>query len=180
MFNSRNKFGTIYNTKDDIIYAIVTGNLIKVKQLVDQHNINDIIDSKNNYTALHYAITLPNNDIIKYLLDNGGNPMKLQGESIDCFELSLRFHKKYIFDYFKEKQEEKIKKLEINEKISNVKIKNLETTNTFLENCIDKYNEKIDTFKLEIKNKDADIVKLKRKNEDSEKAFETLLKKIKK
>ena len=103
---------TILEDTDNIIVAIVTNNIKKVKELVNKDNVNQIIDMKNRYTSLHYAITLPYNDITQYLLDIGADPKIKQSEGFDAYELSLRSGKKFIFDYYKIKQQMEIKNLE--------------------------------------------------------------------
>jgi ankyrin repeat protein len=190
MFNSRNNIGTLktINRKEYILVSLLSRNVTKIKELIDQYNINDIIDDLTGYTALHYAVTIPNNnDIVKYLLDNGANLKKLQKDNMDSYELATVSNKKYLFEYFKNKQDDKINDLELKNITLNNKITTLEKINKHLESTFDTYNEKIKTLKSEIIKKDDEIIKkdnennkLKRKNVDTEEAFNQLLKKIKK
>jgi hypothetical protein len=200
---------------DTILYAIVTNNLNTLKYLLNKDNINTIIDKKNNYTSLHYAVTLPNNDITKFIIELGGDPKIKQSEGIDAFELSLKSGKHFIFNYFQQIQQDKYTNLEkVNTNLEKdndnlkVKIDNLRNENIILIESIDKYIDKtnklndlnetkdIKIIKLneEIvkyniintnlnnlnENKDTEINKLKRDLEESDKAFNNLLKKNKK
>jgi ankyrin repeat protein len=164
---------TILEDTDNIIVAIVTNNIKKVKELVNKDNVNQIIDMKNRYTSLHYAITLPYNDITQYLLDIGADPKIKQSEGFDAYELSLRSGKKFIFDYYKIKQQMEIKNLEFENTGLKRKVADLNNTIQYLDKSIDSYNNKISTLKTENN-------KLKRDLDDAEKAFENLVKKQKK
>lgn len=178
MFN-RTRISTIFSNDDDIITAIVTNNLIKVKSLVNKNNVNNVIDSKNNYTSLHYAVTLPNNEITRYLLELGADPKIKQADGYDSYELTLRSGKKFIFEYFKEKQQNQIELLEYDNAKLITKIDDLKQTNEYINKIIETSNKKLSlvTEKLDAKNLECN--KLKRELEDSEKAFTNLLKKQK-
>lgn len=183
MFNSRNNIETLktINRKEYILVSLLSRNNTKIKELLDQYNVNDIIDDVTGYTALHYAVTIPNNDdIVKYLLDNGANLKKLQKDNMDSYELATVSNKKFLFEYFKNKQDAKLTDLEFKNTTLNNKITSLEKMNKYLESTFDTYNEKIKTLKTEIIKKDDENNKLKRKNIDTEEAFNQLLKKIKK
>lgn len=158
---------------DDIIFAIVTNNLSKVKSLISKSNVNKVIDRTNGYTAIHYAVTLPHNDIIRYLMENGADPYIKQSEGFDAFELSLRSGKKYIFEYEGIKKDNKIKNLEDDNNKLVTKIDEIKRTNEYLLNSVDNYNTKITNLTKE-------NAKLKRELEESETAFSNLLKKQKK
>jgi ankyrin repeat protein len=176
---------TSYSTKndnenDDIIVAIVTNNLTKLKLVLNNNNVNNIIDSKNNYTALHYAVTLPNNDITKYILELGADPKIKQNENYDAFELALRSGKKFIFEYYEENHKITIDSLKTNNTQLTIKTNNLKKDIEYLNDSIDKCNSKIITLNKVIENKDKEIVMLKRNLDESEQAFTNLLKKQKK
>ena len=185
MFTQSRTF-TISSRNNDIIYAIITNNLVKLKSLLNENNINNVIDNKNNYNALHYAVTLPNNDITEYILKLGGNPELTQIDGHNSFELSLRSGKKFIFEYYDNINQDKIKEL----KKDNIRLTNniddIKKTNDYLSSSVDIYNKKINSLNTNIEIKNKEIVKLKRnleeteKNlEDSERAFSNLLKKQK-
>ena len=173
-------YANIRNDNDDIIVAIVTNNLTRVRSLLNRNNVNNIIDSKNNYTALHYAVTLPNNDITKYILELGGDPKIKQSEGYDAYELALRSGKKFIFQYFEQQQQGKINSLETDNTRLALKIDDLKRTNEHLNESIDKFNNKINALHKVIEVKDKEINNLKRDLDESEKAFANLLKKQKK
>jgi ankyrin repeat protein len=168
------------NNNDDIIVAIVTNNLVKLRSLLNKDNINNIIDSKNNYTALHYAVTLPNNDITRFILELGGNPKIKQLEGYDAYELALRSGKKFIFQYFEQQQQLKINGLETDNLKLGLKVNEFKKDNEYLNESIDKFNNKINALNIVIEVKDKTISKLKRDLDESEKAFTNLLKKQKK
>lgn len=169
------------NLNNDIMYAILTSNYQEVIRLVDSLNVNNIIDTTNNYTALHHAVRIRgNNSIIEYLMSIGANPNLKQNEGKDCIDLSIESNYRYLIDkLIKEKDFELDKiydKLDTaNYESKNLKIKNevLVEENEYLKKSSTQYVEKIENLKTE-------NVKLKRKYEDSEKAFSNLLKKTKK
>ena len=179
---------------NDIIVVILTNNLQKLKLLLNKNNVNDVIDNKNNYTALHYAVVLPNDNITKFILELGADPKIKQNEGYDAFELSLRSGKKFIFKYFEEQQQIIINKLEtdnIKLKTDNIKLAlnigklktdnlNLETDNLKLGAKINDYKIINDSLHKVIDSKDNEINRLKRDLDESEKAFTNLLKKNKK
>lgn len=168
------------NYNDDIIVAIVTNNLTRVRSLLNRNNVNNIIDNKNNYTALHYAVTLPNNDITKFILELGGDPKIKQSEDYDAYELALRSGKKFIFKYFEQQQQVKIDSLQTDNSKLVLKIDDFKRTNDTLIESMDKFNSKINALHKVIEIKDKEIVKLKRDLDESEIAFSNLLKKQKK
>jgi len=183
MFGRTTTYTTYANSRndnDDIIVAIVTNNLTRVKSLLNRNNVNNIIDTKNNYTALHYAVTLPNNDITKFIIELGGDPKIKQSEGYDAFELALRSGKKYIFQYYEQQQQVKIDGLETDNAKLALKVDDLKRTNEHLNESMDKFNSKINALHKVIEVKDREIGKLKRDLDDSEKAFANLLKKQKK
>ena len=184
MFRTR----TITKTDDisnnhSIIFAIVTNDINTVKKLVNRFNINNIFDQDTGFTSLQYAITSPNisNDIIKYLLQLGSDPKKLIGkQNIDSFDLAIRYNKKYLFEYFNNIQNEKIDELNLEViKLAN-KTDDLKETNSYLTSSISNYNTKLEKLNNEIKQKDLHISTLKRKIDETEIAFNNLLKKVKK
>lgn len=181
MFNrTRNITTLIDSDNDDIIFAIVTNNLTKIKNLILRSNVNKVIDKTNGYTAIHYAVTLPHNSITQYLLEMGADPTIKQNEGYDAYELSLRSGKKYIFDYQNTKKDTTIKELETDNNKLILKIEDIKRTNEYLINSSDNYNNKITNLNKEIINLSKENTKLKRELEESETAFSNLLKKQKK
>lgn len=166
--------------KDKILFAVVTGNIIQLRDLIDSNNINTIIDDVNKYTALHYAVKLKFNDITKFLLDNSANPYLLQSENKNCFELATDSHTSYIFEYYKLKQEQEVSKLKSEVTTLNKEINNLQDSNTYLNNTIDGYRSKVLRLNVIIEDKNREIIELKRKKDEADEAFSKLLKKFKK
>ena len=172
---------------DKILFYIVTGNHVELRKLINSTNINNVIDIKNNYTALHYAVKLPNNNIVEYLMSCGANPDIKQNEGKDAVDLSIESNKRYLIDIVLKKNNAEIDQLYSKFDDIHYKNKTLERTNAelkekneWLNKSSDQYVNKIDMLKEEnVKLKD-DNVKLKRKIDDGEKAFANLLKKVQK
>lgn len=166
---------------DDIIFAIVTCNLTLLRRLVNSSNVNNVIDKKNKYTVLHHAVRIKKNDqIVEYLLSCGANPTILQDECKDCVDLSIEANYRFLIDKLLKDKDRELDNLYNKYDDFNYKIKNLERTNVELTKTNDyltksnsEYVEKIESLKNENSN-------LKRKFDESEKAFNNLLKKIRK
>ena len=185
------------SNNNSIIFSIVTNDISEVKNLITNKNYNTILDENTGFTALHYAISSPNisNDIIKYLLLLGANPKdKINNQDIDSFDLALRYNKRYLFEYFNKNKDDEILVLtdknqiliDKNQILQN-RLDKLKESNNFLLDSIDSYNTKISKLNDEIsklndetKTKDLQITSLKRKNEETESAFNNLLKRNKK
>jgi hypothetical protein len=145
--NTRIVKNQVYITKvsDDIIYSLSTDNYEEFTRLVNKNNVNDIIDNKNGYNALHHAIRANNNKMIDYLLSIGADPYIKTGSNSsfsfiiqeDAFDLSLKFQNKHIITY--ELNENKKKNSELQKTISTLekKILNLDTNNKYLVNSVD-------------------------------------------
>jgi ankyrin repeat protein len=84
--------------KNSIVYAVVTGNINEIKRLINKFNVNDIIDTKNRYTALHYAIQVRNEEIIRYLMQLDAEPLIKNNEGQDAFDMSIRFQIRTVID----------------------------------------------------------------------------------
>jgi ankyrin repeat protein len=161
---------------NNILFSIITGNVCEVKKLVNKNNINNIIDTKNNYTALHYAVKLPNNEIVEYLVNCGANVNLKQNEGKDAIDLSIEANKRFLINKLitdTSKDSKELDELYVKYDDVNYKFKNLEKTNKTLKDA----NEYLEKVNEELKENNS---KLKRKLEDSETAFENLLKKTKK
>lgn len=169
------------NLDDEIIFAIVTGNVDSVRRLVNNTNVNKVIDRKNNYTALHHAVRIKRNDeIIEYLLSIGANPSIKQNEGKDAVDLSIEANYRYLIDKMLKQKDTELDKIyskfdDINYGYKNLERKNKELVeeNNYLKKSASEYVCKIEELKTE-------NVSLKRKYDESEKAFANLLKKTKK
>ncbi len=168
------------NNDDLIVFAIVTGNIRDVRLLVNQSNVNNIIDTKNNYTALHHAVKLPGNDIVEYLMSIGADPAIKQNEGKDSVDLAIEANKRFLINKVIEKSsrgiDDALTRLdEAKYNLRNIERKNAELTeeNTYLKKINQEHLGRIEELKEE-------NILVKRKYQESEKAFENLLKKNKK
>ena len=96
--NTPNNNTVQLDISNKILFYIVTGNLVELRKLINNSNIDNIIDTKNNYTALHYAVKLPNNNIVEYLMSCCANPNIKQNEGKDAIDLSIESNKRYLID----------------------------------------------------------------------------------
>lgn len=166
---------------NDIMFAVLTSNLQEVRRLVNSSNSNNIIDTTNNYTALHHAVRIRGNDkIIEYLLSIGANPSLKQTEGKDAIDLSIEANYRFLIDKMINKNEAELDEIytkfdSVNHEYKNIKRKNDELVeeNNYLKKSQSQYIEKIEELRVENSG-------LKRKYDDSEKAFANLLKKVKK
>ena len=83
---------------NNIIFNIVTDNYSEITRLVTRENVNSIIDTKNKLTALHYAIKLNNDKMIKYFLSLDAEPNIKTGDGQDAFDLSVKNQNKIIYE----------------------------------------------------------------------------------
>jgi ankyrin repeat protein len=167
-------------TDNDIIYAIVTGDINKIRKSITSLNIDKIIDSKNNFTALHYSVTSQSNDIIKYLLNCGANPELKSKDGKNIYDFALSYQKKIVFEHFIEKNQDKIDVLKTKVVDRDNKINTLQTTIKFLTQANDEYSIKVNMLNNQISDKNIECSNLKRKLKDAETTVTTLLKKQKK
>jgi ankyrin repeat protein len=174
-------------TNNNIIFAIVTGNLQEVRTLVNASNVNNIIDIKNKYTALHYAVKLPNNEIVEYLMSIGANPNTKQNEGKDAIDLSIESNKRYLVDRLIKSNSRDVEVLtstcdDLKSRLRTVEKNNtdLKATNDYLLKSNGEYVTRIDKLNAVIEEKNTENQKLKRKLDESETAFTNLLKKNKK
>lgn len=169
------------SSSNEIMFAVLTSNPQEVRQLVNSSNVNDIIDTTNNYTALHHAVRIRgNNAVVEYLMSIGANPKLKQGEGKDCIDLAIEANYRYLIDKLLKEKDIELDKIYDKYDTVNYEYQNLEKKNTalveeneYLKKSTSQYVEKIETLKTE-------NAGLKRKYDESEKAFTNLLKKVKK
>lgn len=169
------------SSSNEIMFTVLTSNLQEVRLLVNSSNVNDIIDTTNNYTALHHAVRIRgNNDVIEYLMSIGANPKLKQDEGKDCIDLAIEANYRYLIDRLIKEKDIELDKIydkfdTINYQYKDLERKNekLVEENEYLKKSTSQYVEKIETLKTE-------NTGLKRKYDESEKAFTNLLKKVKK
>ena len=114
------------SVNDSIIYYIVTNNMVEIRKLVKKDNVNIVIDSKNKYTALHYAVMTRNADMIRYFFQLDAEPTIKNGEGQDAFEMSIRYQIKTLFDEEFADKNKTIKELQTTINQNNSKIELLE------------------------------------------------------
>ena len=179
------------SSNDDIKVYIITNNIQKIKEKINNKNVNNIIDRSNNYTALHYAVTLSNNEITEYLLTCGADASVKDKEGNDCYSLSRN---KFLHNLLIKRKEDKIYELQLrNDELKN-KIRELEERNDYLNKNADDYILKVVKITSELTEKKEEVIALKsiiskhenevnalkRKLEDSDTAFTNLLKRQRK
>jgi ankyrin repeat protein len=149
------------NKNSEIIYFIVLNDIDNLTNLLTEKNVNNIIDEKNKYTALHYAIQLNNDKIINFLLNIHANPYLKTNDGLDAFDLSLKYQTKVLFNTIL--KNEKNEKEEVIKTVSNLekKIATLDINNKYLTKSLDDMILKNDILRKEIitiKNKNNTLV----------------------
>jgi ankyrin repeat protein len=175
------------NNHSDIIYNLSTDNYEAFTLLLSDANVNDIIDTKNGYTALHYAIMFNKEKFITFLLEKGALPDIKTYENQDAFDLSLKYQNKTAFLHEIDKKnkanselqriitmnERDIKNLEINNKYLDDMFNEVTLKNSLLKTTIENLNDENNTLKMSNQT-------LKRKYDKLEKSYDGLLTKFKK
>jgi chromosome segregation ATPase len=150
--NTTNSSTTSTSTHTDVIYAIAIDDLDQVKRLVNSSNVNNIVDSKNNFTSLHIAISKSSNsDIVKYLLSIGANPDLKTKSNADSYDLAFDHRNRHVFNYAVEKANAKVDELLVKNDSLNAKINDLTDKNQYLTKSNEKYSEKLRTELIPIK-----------------------------
>jgi ankyrin repeat protein len=183
------------NLDNEILFAILTSNFQEVKRLVEAPNVNNIIDTTNNYTALHHAVRVRGNDnIVEYLMSIGADPKIKQSEGKDAIDLSIEANYRFLIDKLLKEKETELDKIydkfdTINYEFKNLEKKNkeLKEENDYMKKSSSQYVETIESLKYEntsLKRKYEESEEARVKSEEarvkSDKAFENLLKKYKK
>jgi chromosome segregation ATPase len=135
---------SLTSTHTDIIYAIAIDDLENVKRLINSSNVNNIIDSKNNFTALHIAISKSSNsDTVKYLLSIGANPELKTKSNADSYDLAFDHRNRHVFNYAVEKANAKVDELLVKNDSLNAKINDLTDRNQYLAKSNEQYGIKL-------------------------------------
>lgn len=164
---------SVKSKNDSILYAIVTDNFAEINKLITEANVNSVIDSKNEYTALHYAVKTNNEKIITYLLNMGANPRLKTNTGEDSFDLSLKYQSKHVITHELKDKEETNKELTRNISILEKKIISLNENNKYLVKTVDDGLAKISELKEE-------VAKSKRKYEVLDESYTKLINKMRK
>jgi ankyrin repeat protein len=134
----------------DIIYALSTDDYDELTKLINKNNVNKIIDSKNSYTALHYAVKFNNNKIIEFLLKLGADPELKTSEQQDAYDLSLKYQNKYVITYILNEKNDTHNDLKKVVSSLERKVNDLQTNNNYLIESIDEMGVKSSILKSEI------------------------------
>jgi ankyrin repeat protein len=190
----RNRSSENSENSANIVYYLSTGNLTEIKRIINSFNVDDIIDDKNKYTSLHYAIRFGNKEIIDYLLALNSSITKKTANNEDALDLCLKYQNRDLINATLNDKNSKIVSLKKDIDILERKNKMMDTNNTYLVKSVDNLVEKNDVLKYEImqvqqKNKELstskkvveeDLNKLKRKYSSLEASYDGLLDKMRK
>jgi hypothetical protein len=138
---------------NDLMYYIMTNNLSKIKELnlVTKFNVDNIIDSTNQATALHYSLQLQDHAITNYLLNLNADPYKKNGIGKNAFQISLDYHKSCVFDHIIREKDIVISDLNDDCIQLKKKLKLESDSKEYLSKSIDSYRYKINNLDIEIK-----------------------------
>ena len=162
---------TSNDSDNQIIYSIVTNNIGEFKKLINKDNVNKIIDTKNKYTALHYAIQMRNEEMIRYLFQLDAEPSIKNNEGEDAIAMSIRYQIRTLIDSELFDKDTIIKSQQNSINISNDRIK-------FLESTINIQKENVFDLKTKLSNTNKENSILKSKNETLANDNESLKKTI--
>lgn len=134
----------------DIIYYISTDNFQELTKIINEANVNEVVDTKNGYTALHYASKTDNTRMIEYLLRMGANPYLTTNDNKNSFDITLKHQNKVAFVY--ELNEVKSTNSILKQDISALekKYSTIDNNNKYLIKSIDDLVVKNDKLKKEI------------------------------
>jgi ankyrin repeat protein len=144
----------------DLIYLISIDAYEEFLKTIDIKNINSVINNKNGYTALHYAIMFGKDRIIKYLIDNKCSIHTKTTDGSDAFDLCLKYNNKTLLnDYF---EKNLANERELNKNITNQekKINTLKDNNDYLTKSNEGFLEKNNSLNKELQNLKKDHNKL--------------------
>jgi archaellum component FlaC len=140
---------SVGSSNDSIIYAIVTNNISELKKLITKDNVNKVIDNKNRYTSLHYAIQMRNEEMIRYLINLDAEPSIKNIENQDAFDMSIRYQVRALIDAELFEKNSTIKSQQQTIGTINDKVKTLEKHITFLETTQNKLGSEVGILKTE-------------------------------
>jgi hypothetical protein len=141
--------GSSKTSDDSIIFSISTNNIGELRKYVTKENVNRIIDSKNRYTALHYAIQMRNEEMVRYLLSLDAEPSIKNGEGMDAFDMSIRFQLRTVIDSELNLKNNFIKSQQHIIKTTGDKLSIVEKHVEFLESSINKNKTEVNILKSE-------------------------------
>lgn len=116
----------------NIMYAISIDDLTQLKKLINEANVNNVIDTKNLFTALHHAIRMNNESMVNWLLDMGANPSLKTITGDDAIDLSIKFQSNTAINHLLNDKNDTISVLKSSVSNLEKKTRNLESTNDHL------------------------------------------------
>ena len=140
----------ISDNAKNIIYFMSTDNYLEFSKLINEGNVNNIIDTKNNYTALHYAVKFNNDKMIEYLLNMGANPLIKTVNHQDAFDLSLKYQTKCVFNHEIGELKETNKYLKCDVSALQKRINTLNTNNKYLDSSVTRLMSSNDVLKKQV------------------------------
>jgi hypothetical protein len=198
------------NVTDKISNLIISNNIVKINNLFEIKGINDIQEDLGGFTALQYAVTLPNKEIvIQCLLKLGADPYKkINKDTHDSITISRPENIKYMIDHLRNNDKLNISRLEnanlsLSDKLTTsekekkylldntnnnkntidsyiAKNNNLKEDNVKLKSQITNNKRKFDQLDIEHANLELELINTNKKYETSEKAYQALERKIRK
>ncbi len=143
------------DTTAKLITAIYTNDLNAIKQMITLSNVNKVINTKNDYTILHYAALIHETNILKHLIELGGNILLKDTTGKDVYDIATNENKKCIYEHYRNLY-----------KNNETKVKSNDETITILNETIDKLNNKLNTEYNRYTNISDELSSLKRKYTD--------------
>jgi ankyrin repeat protein len=128
----------------DIVYYLSTGNIAEIKRIINSFNVDDIVDDKNKYTALHYAIRFGNKEIIDYLLSLNSSITKKTANNEDALDLCLKYQNRDLINATLNDKNSKIVSLKKDIDVLERKNKMMDSNNAYLVKSVDNLVEKND------------------------------------
>ena len=161
---TRVNFYSTTSKNSDILYFMSIGNYDDFSKLITEANVNNIIDTKNGYTALHYAIRLDNEKMMEYVLNMGGNPYLKTLTKEDAFDLSLKYQTKFVITHQIDDMKEINKELQKTISTLNKKINDMDINSKYFVKSVDELVMKNNLLKTQISDFKKEQVCLKSKN----------------
>lgn len=171
------------NVIDRISNLIITNNIVKINNLFEIKGVNDTHEDLGGFTALQYAVTLPNKEIvIKCLLKLGADPYKkVNKDTHDSITISRPENIKYMIDQLRNNDKLNISRLgninlSLSDKLTTFEKekKFLSDNNNNIKNSIDKYILKNNGLKEDNVNLKEDNVNLKSQITSNKRKYDQL------
>ena len=148
---------------NEIIYAITIDDYEQFLKLITEDKIDSVIDNKNGYSALHYAIMFGREKMIKYLLDLNASLDLKTFNGLDAYDIALKYQAKSLIIYQLKKKDEERKSLLADNNNLNKKINVVETNNRYLTKTNGELINKNESLKIEVSNLKKENTTLKNK-----------------